>query len=50
MEITQEENKHKLQEVALTFHKHGRETFEVKEGDILRDGKGNIFFVGFPNK
>ena len=36
-------------EVALTFHKHGRKPFEVKEGDILRDDKGNIFFVGFPN-
>ena len=34
---------------ALTFHKHGRKPFEVKEGDILRDDKGNIFFVGFPN-
>ena len=29
-------------EVALTFHKHGREPFEVKEGDILRDDEGNI--------
>lgn len=36
-------------ESALTFHKHGRKPFEVKEGDILRDGEGNIFFVGFPN-
>ena len=36
-------------EVALTFHKLGRKPFEVKEGDILRDDKGNIFFVGFPN-
>ena len=35
--------------VALNFHNHGREPFEVKEGDILRDDKGNIFFVGFPN-
>lgn len=29
-------------EVALTFHKHGRKPFEVKEGDILKDDKGNI--------
>ena len=36
-------------EVALQFHKHGRKPFEIKEGDILRDDKGNIFFVGFPN-
>ena len=27
---------------ALTFHKHGRKPFEVKEGDILKDNKGNI--------
>ena len=36
-------------EVALNFHKHGRKPFEIKEDDILRDDKGNIFFVGFPN-
>ena len=36
-------------EAALNFHKHGRKPFEIKEGDILRDDKGNIFFVGFPN-
>ena len=35
-------------EVALTFHKHGRKPFEVKEGDILRDDEGNIFSVNFP--
>ena len=29
-------------EVALTFHKHGRDPFEVKDGDILRDDEGNI--------
>ena len=29
-------------EVALTFHKHGRQPFEVKDGDLLRDDKGNI--------
>ena len=26
----------------MTFHKHGRNPFEVKEGDILRDDEGNI--------
>ncbi len=36
-------------ESALTFHKHGRNPFEVKKGDILRDDEGNIFSVGFPN-
>lgn len=36
-------------EVALTFHKHGRKPFEVKQGDILRDDKGNIFFADFPS-
>lgn len=36
-------------ESALTFHKHGRKPFEVKQGDILRDDKGNIFFVDFPS-
>ena len=29
-------------EAALTFHKHGRKPFGVKDGDILRDDKGNI--------
>ena len=29
-------------EVALNFHKHGREPFEVKEGDIILDDKGKI--------
>jgi len=28
--------------VALTFHKHGRNPFEVKEGDIIRDDEGKI--------
>ena len=32
-------------ESALNFHKHGREPFEVKEGDILSDSETNIFFV-----
>lgn len=35
-------------ESALTFHKHGRKPFEVKQGDILRGDKGNIFFADFP--
>ena len=30
---------------ALQFHKHGREPFEIKEGDILSDSETNIFFV-----
>lgn len=34
---------------ALNFHKHGRKPFEVKQGDILRDDEGNIFFVDFPS-
>ena len=36
-------------ESALQFHDHGREPFEVKEGDILGDNEGNIFFVVFPS-
>lgn len=36
-------------EVALTFHKHGRKPFEVKQGDILRDNEVDIFFVDFPS-
>lgn len=35
-------------ESALTFHKHGRKPFEVKDGDILRDDEGNIFSVNVP--
>ena len=34
-------------EAALNFHKHGRKPFEVKEGDILKDDEGTIFFVDF---
>ena len=30
---------------ALQFHEHGREPFEIKEGDILSDSETNIFFV-----
>ena len=36
-------------EAALNFHKHGREPFEVKKGDILKDDEGTIFFVDFPS-
>ena len=35
-------------ESALTFHKHGRKPFEVKEGDLLGDDEGNIFSVNVP--
>ena len=35
-------------EVVLTFLKHDRKPFEVKEGDILRDDEGNIFSVNVP--
>ena len=35
-------------EVALNFHKHGRDPFEVKRSDILRDYEGNIFSVNVP--
>ena len=34
-------------EVALTFHKHGRKPFEVKDGDILRDNEVNVLSVSF---
>ena len=34
-------------ELALTFHDHGRKPFEVKEGDILRDGESNDLFVNY---
>ena len=32
-------------EVALTFHKHGRKPFEVKEGDLIRTPSENITFI-----
>jgi hypothetical protein len=35
-------------ESALTFHKHDRKPFEVKEGDLLEDDEDNILFVDFP--
>ena len=34
---------------ALTFRKHGRKPFEVKEGDILRYGESNDLFVDAPS-
>ena len=36
-------------EAALTFHKHGRNPFEVKEGDILRYDESNDLFVDAPS-
>ena len=33
---------------ALNFHERGREPFEVKRSDILRDYEGNIFSVNAP--
>ena len=36
----------KEHESALTFHKHGRVPFEVKEGDIIRDDEGRILNDG----
>ena len=32
-------------EVALTFHKHGREPFEVKKGDLIRTPSKEITFI-----
>lgn len=32
-------------EVALTFHKHGRKPFEVKEGDLIRTPSEKITFI-----
>jgi hypothetical protein len=37
-------------ESALTFHKHDRKPFEVKEGDLLEDDEDNILFVDFSNR
>lgn len=34
-------------EAALNFHKHGRNPFEVKQGDILSDSESNNFFVNY---
>ena len=34
-------------ESALQFHKHGREPFEIKEGDILSDGDSEKVFVNY---
>ena len=35
-------------EVALQFHKHGREPFEVKKGDLVRTPGGNNTFIWNP--
>ena len=35
-------------ESALLFHEHGRNPFELKRGDVLRDDEGNIFSVNVP--
>lgn len=34
-------------EVALTFHKHGRKPFEVKEGDIISYNESDKFIVDY---
>ena len=36
-------------EVALTFHKHGRKPFEVKEGDIISYSESDKIFVDVPS-
>ena len=36
-------------ETALTFHKHGRKPFEVKEGDIISDSEEEKIFVDVPS-
>ena len=35
-------------EAALMFHDRGRNPFELKRGDVLRDDEGNIFSVNVP--
>ena len=35
--------------VALTFHKHGRKPFEVKEGDIISYSESDKIFVDVPS-
>lgn len=35
-------------EAALNFHKHGRELFEVKKGDLVRTPGGNNTFIWNP--
>ena len=36
-------------EVALTFHKHGRKPFEIKEGDIISYSESDKIFVDVPS-
>ena len=35
-------------EVALTFHKHGRKPFKLKNGDLIRKPSGNFTFISNP--
>ena len=35
-------------EVALTFHKHGRKPFEVKEGDLIKYPNGQNIMIYYP--
>ncbi len=35
-------------EVALTFHKHGRKPFEVKEGDLIEYPNGHNIMIYYP--
>ena len=35
-------------EVALTFHKHGRDPFEVKKGDLIRTPSKEITLIWYP--
>ena len=35
-------------EVALTFHKHGRKPFEVKEGDLIEYPNGQNIMIYYP--
>lgn len=37
-------------EAALNFHKHGREPFEVKSGDLIKSYNGTYFFIYSPKK
>ena len=37
-------------EAALTFHKHGREPFEVKEGDLIRYPNGQNIMIYHPDR
>ena len=34
-------------EVALTFHKHGRKPFEVRQGDIISYNESDKFIVDY---